>query len=245
MVIFAKAPCWLTWFHTPAGHVLAGSVLCAGTQASKLGVEVPQMGEIAAALAALQWTARVSAALAAMPSCAQPPTQEPVQPPLTTSESAPAAAEQQRKEACLLAEERLDMLPSSSSSHTTFFSSFLARSESPHSAELCSATRDGNSPDRHAAPDQHAHHRDDATDAAGSSGSQGGQAAQRGAPPATQAVTSGAVALSLADAEGLLEEGRALPVDGALLDQFGAVVRKGQAWEACLVGLVGSAKVLP
>lgn len=181
-------------------------------QASKLGVEVPQMGEIAAALAALQWTSRVSAALAALPkgpSGSHAPSQASPAPTPPATQAPP--------EPSLIAQEALDSCPCAALEDPfADCDTLLGSSPSGSCSSAADSQNSGQSTPGHC-----------------------GRDCQRSSPQAA------GVCLSLADAEGLVEEGRALPVDRALLEQLTAAVRHAQQWEACLVGLIGPNKVPP
>ena len=196
-------------------------------QASKLGVEVPQMGAIAAALAALQWTSRVAAALAAIPSRkrASPPppsSAAPSNPPHTFREDHPEAAEPGPDS--LMAQEALDTSPHSPPP----FTPFSAGAGQPHAPGGRAPTPVDGDRVPGAEPAQACARLDSSSCVCRPEDGQGLEHRAK---------------LSLADAEGLLQEGKALPVEKALLEELASKVQGAQQWEACLVALVGPNKV--
>ena len=198
-------------------------------QASKLGVEVPQMGDIAAALAALQWTARVAAALAALPEPKQgsPAPERPCSP-----QSLSPAAELPASDA-LMAEEALDGSPSPLPDLVPGREGLGAAADGPHEGAggLDTSQGDGWGCTVPASACLRA-------------GSRGACDCEAGSQPQQRlAPGEGDVVLGLADAAGLLEEGRALPVDKGLLEGLADAVGRAHQWEAGLVALIGPSKV--
>lgn len=196
-----------------------------GMQASRLGVEIPQMGLIAAALAALQWTARVSAALGSsccpQPSAILSPSPPSLASPILRPDSSPASSPNSPA-----------TMPEHAPATETPSEQLLQQHSLAGACERLDET--GSSP----LPGGASRLESIAAQPASSTDMQAHGTPQRARPMQPEAEP-----LRLADAEGLLEEGRALPVAMHLLEDLSTSVRTAQQWEACLVALVGLNKV--